>query len=179
MPPQRDARGRFLPKGSKGAGAKTELVIVERGLARLLAKLRLHARGPHVRVGVQGQEAEELHPDFGDSNVKLAAVHEFGSKDGRIPQRSFIRATVDRERDKIGGYLQRASGRVARGKNIEQELGVVGAKAVAEIRRTIDQSIGLKPLTKAGILSKQVPSTKPLLDTGQLKNSVTWKVFLR
>ena len=148
---------------------------IDRGFRRVLRALRQYQRGPNVTVGIQGTEASAPR-EFGQTNVKLAAVHEFGSRDGRIPQRSFIRATVDRERGLIHTLLQRAAHDAAATGNAARGLGVVGEKVQAKMVQTIDQSIGLKPLTRAGIRSKKKPGTKPLIDTGQLKGAISWKV---
>lgn len=177
MPRQRDERGHFVGSGGpKRGGGGVVIEDVDRGFRRMMQNLALYLRRPpFVTVGIQGREARYKR-DFGQSNVTLAAVHEFGSRDGKIPQRSFIRSTVDRERGMILRMLERAVKDAARSGDAYRGLGIVGEKVKAEMVRTIDQSIGLKPLTKAGIRSKKRPSTKPLIDTGQLKGAITWKV---
>ena len=171
MPPQRDARGRFI----KGSGGATKVKDTDRGFNRMWRTFRAHRGGPHARVGIQGTDASEPH-GFGQTNLTIAAVHEFGAKNGRPPQRSFIRATIDRERSQLTRLLRREARAMAFDGDWRRHLGIVGAKARAEMVRTIDQSIGLKPLTPAGIRSKQVPSTQPLIDTGQLKGAISWEV---
>lgn len=136
-------------------------------------EMRKHRGGPHVTVGVQGTEAAEDR-GFGMSNVKLALVHEFGSKDGRVPQRSFIRSTIDRERRLLLRMLKRAARNTATYGNVARHLGIVGEKAQAEMVRTIDQSIGLKALAQSTIDRKG--STRPLLNTSGLKRSISYKV---
>ena len=152
---------------------------IDKGYQAFVRRMKKYAKGPHVMVGVQSNDAERggQGSAFGDSNVRLAAVHEFGSRDGRIPQRSFIRASIDRERQLLERMMDRAVLAIAKDGNAAKHLGLIGERARAEMVRTIDQSIGLAPLTPAGIRSKQVPSTTPLIDTGQLKGSITWKVY--
>ena len=108
------------------------------------------------------------------SNAALAAVHEFGSKDGTIPQRSFIRSTADRERSTINRLLTAAVKGVNTPDGIRRGLGLVGEKTVAEMKRTIDRSIGIAANLPATITAKG--SSTPLIDTSVLKNSITWEV---
>ena len=126
-----------------------------------------------MRIGIQGTEASETR-EFGETNIKLALVHEFGSRDGRVPQRSFLRSSADRETRKFQRLLARAGRRAAVNGNLKRELGVVGEVGVAEVKRTINNSIGLKP--NAAITIERKGSSKPLLDTAQLRDAVTWKV---
>ncbi len=81
-------------------------------LAKALAKLK---QRPHVAVGIlQDKKIDEKF-----SIVDLALVHEYGSKDGHIPQRSFIRSTCDGKQKK---YFQLI--RTLQGKIIDGVLGI-------------------------------------------------------
>lgn len=146
---------------------------VDRGYKKLGRTLSSMARKPRVvRIGVQGAENNEPRDVFGTSNIELALVHEFGSRDGRVPQRSFIRSTVDRERQMFERLLQRAARMLAEGTDEYVALGQVGEVVKSEMVRTIDETIGLKPLAQVTIDRKG--STVPLDDTGQMKNSISW-----
>jgi len=150
-----------------------DVVDRDRGYRKFARNMQRFAKGPNVTVGVQGTQAAETRK-FGETNAAIAAIHEFGSIDGRIPQRSFIRAPMDRERALINRMLEVAVRSTARDGNARKHLGIVGARARAEMVRTIDQSIGLAPLAAATVARKR--SSRPLIDTGQLKASLTWKV---
>ena len=155
------------------AKSTSEVKDVDRGYQKFQRDAERVSREAHVSIGVQATEAAKFRA-FQLTNVTLAAVHEFGSRDGKIPQRSFLRATVDRERDMVSNMMKRATKRVANGSSLEKELGIIGEKVKAEVIRTIDQSIGIQPLKKSTETRKG--STRPLIDTGQLKASITWKV---
>lgn len=146
---------------------------IDRGFKSLVRRFRRSRDGPNVTVGIQSTAAG-LSRGVGFSNAALAAVHEFGSKDGTIPQRSFIRATVDRERGQINRLLSVAVKKVADPDGIRRGLGIVGEKVVAEMKRTINQSIDIVSLKPATIIAKG--SSTPLIDTGVLKNSITWEI---
>ncbi len=143
---------------------------IDRGFRQLVRNFVRMRRGPNVTVGIQGDEAMEQRD--GITNANLAAVHEFGSADGSIPQRSFIRGTTDRERAKINRLLERAVKAGVRG-DVRRELGKVGEVIRAAMVRTIDQSIGIKANAPATIARKG--SSVPLIDTGVLKGAISWE----
>lgn len=149
------------------------VVDIDRGYKELGKRLRRFRDGPNVTIGVQATETS-LTRAVGLTNVALAVVHEFGSKDGKIPQRSFLRGTADRERPLFERMLKIAARNITAGRNVRGELGRVGEKGVSEVKRTIDQSIGIEKNADTTIAAKG--STTPLIDTGILKNSITWKV---
>lgn len=143
----------------------------DRGLKKL--KRNLKKSGKHlVKVGIFGDKADQAHANTQKSNVEIAGFHEFGT--GKIPQRSFIRATVDAEIGKIK-QLQRVLGRkVVQGKITEEQgLGTIGIFLVAAIQKRIQGGISpeLKPAT-----IKRKGSSKQLIDTGQLVQSIAFAV---
>jgi hypothetical protein len=161
----------------------------DRGLSRILDVFRKNGgRGWDVRIGVQRGEAAETH-EGGLTNAQLAAIHEFGFPRGeqgkneapegdedrrgpRIPSRPFLRGTFDREKRNFEKMMDRAARRVADGRDVETELGVVGEHALSEVVRTIDEQIGL--LDNADSTIRRKKSSKPLIGkTGQLKQSIT------
>lgn len=151
----RDIRGRFVKD-------------VDRGWRKIASKM---ARSTAVRakVGVQAPEAE-IDRGGGLTNAGLAAIHEFGSPPSSIPERSFLRSTFD---EKQRGY-QKELDRIARagldGAALEGEMTLLGeqyrADAIDKIRSGIPP-----PLAPATIARKGGEAT-PLIDTGQLVNSI-------
>lgn len=130
-----------------------------------------------VTVGVQGEQAEEDHD--GISNVRLAGVHEFGAEietrfgTVKIPERSFIRATVDAN-DGYKDLIRKLATRVASMKiGLPEALGILGEKVVSDMRTRIER--GIPPPNAASTIARK-GSSKPLIDTGQLKNSITYVV---
>lgn len=148
-------------------------------LARLgeLPKLRL-------TVGVHG--ADKRRDPVGDStsigNVGIAAVHEFGAPSVGVPQRSFIRSTIDRQKSAILDEMDGVVDRVAQGADARAEVQGLGLQIVEEIRETIRSGIA-PPLAEstAGRRTRPAPGAgakeyagkqTPLIDTGQLIQSV-------
>lgn len=117
-----------------------------------------------VVVGVLGSA--------GESEVTIAAIHEFGSQDGHIPQRSFLRSTIDDRRGEIFDSLELQL------KKVKPEIaaGRVGMQAVSMVRERIRDRISpaLKPAT-----IKRKGSDVPLIDSGRLLQSITSEVRVR
>jgi hypothetical protein len=122
--------------------------------------------GAHTRVGVQEGEIREDGKDL----VIVAAVNEFGAPKANIPERSFIRSTVDEERPAVNrikeGIVRKATtGHVS----IRQELALLGEFAQSKIQRKI---IDLKIPGNADSTKKKKGSDNPLVDQGQLHQSI-------
>lgn len=150
------------------------------GWSRLMEIVRLPQ--PHVAVGIQGADATKTIKDENGEilQVVLAGVHEFGREDGSIPERSYIRATVDAKREEYRTLQKRMIGLVVSGKlKPERALKLLGEKVVSDMRRTMDA--GLKPDLAESTKRRRLQGDgsgvfKPLVDTGQLKNSITYAV---
>lgn len=132
-----------------------------------------------VRVGVlsdspkrdrDGEDGKE-----GDlSLMEVAAVHEFGAPSAGIPQRSFIRATVDTESATIARLEETLAAQCINGEITEDAaLSLLGAKVAAMMQNRIASNIPppLKPETVA-----RKGSSVALVDTGQLKSAITYEV---
>ena len=102
----------------------------------------------------------------------IAAVHEFGAPNRGIPERSFLRSGIDENRTKLADIQTRQAQLVADGKRtVKDALGVIGEAAVAFVRRKITTG-PFKELSKITIANRKRPSTKPLIDSGSLRQSV-------
>jgi hypothetical protein len=147
----------------------------DRGWKRIEAEMRAMKKGAGVTVGIQGNEANETHGKGSDyTNAQIGTVHEFGSIDGTIPERSFIRSTMDAQSKPIAQLAARLMAGVIVGKMTRRKgLGILGQHVLGEIRKTIRAGID-PPLQQATIDRKG--SSKPLIDTGQLVGSLTYKV---
>ena len=141
----------------------------QKRIEKLLKKM---AKAPHVAVGIlQDKPVSDCF-----SMLDLATVHEFGSKDGRIPQRSFIRTTCDAGQQKYVKLMAKLQGMYIDGKiALKQVLSMLGCIVEKDIVQTINR--GLEPALKpATIKRRRKKSSKPLIDTGRLKGSVTHDV---
>lgn len=154
--------------------------VTDNGASKMLAELRALG-GKTVRVGILDEAPKRASPGKGKGKkasratlLEVAAVHEFGAPAAGIPSRSFIRATVDMKRAEIDATKEKLAAQVAEGKITAQvALERLGAFVQGLVQARIAEGIGpaLKPETVA-----RKKSSKPLISTGQLRSSVTWKV---
>lgn len=160
------------------------------GARELLARVRELAAGRTVRVGVLADKPKEAergkHSKKGrirdkvarraaarPSLLEVAIIHEFGG--GRVPARSFIRATMDEKRTEIMALQVSLAREVLKGTMTpEQALNALGAKVAAWCQARI--VAGIAPPLAASTLRRKKRKTTPLILTGQLKSSITWAV---
>ena len=133
-------------------------------------RLRQLQKSPHVAVGIL--QNEPVANSF--SIVDLATVHEFGSADGRIPQRSFFRSTLQSQKQKHLRLITQLQKLYIVGKlSLKQALTQLGEAVRGDIVETI--SHGVDPKLEASTV-KRKKSSQPLIDTGRLKGSITHQV---
>ena len=108
----------------------------------------------------------------------VASFHEFGGANNRPPQRAFFRPTMDANRDEYNALLGRLlDGALAFKLTLKQALGLLGQRVQGDVKKAItDGSPDWPPLAQSTIDRKG--STKPLIDTGNLRQSITYKVEL-
>ena len=139
----------------------------DKGLKKLLRKWRLK-KSPKVKVGVLGGDRKNDQIN----NVQLAIIHEFGTD--KIPKRSFIRDSVDQNKDKIQKVISREAKAIADEKyNTSVAMERLGLYIVGVIKKRI--STGIPPALEENTI-KRKGSSIPLIDTGQLRNSITHEV---
>lgn len=137
---------------------------------KLEKRLRKMQKSPHVAVGILQDELIKS----GFTMVDLATVHEYGSKDRRICKRSFIRKTCDARRKRYTQFIAKLQDRYIAGKiTLVQALTQLGEIVSKDMVATINR--GIRPHLKPSTI-KRKKSTKPLIDTGRLKGSITHQV---
>lgn len=125
-----------------------------------------------ILVGIFEREGSIPHGDDAFTVLDVAAVHEFGSE--HVPQRSFLRAWFDENQDRAREALRRLMVQALEGKMTpEQCVEKFGLWVQGEIQKRIAQGIP-PPLAESTI--EQKGSSVPLVDKGQLRSSVTFKV---
>jgi hypothetical protein len=138
-------------------------------LTRRFAELAGHS----VMVGIpEGKNGRTDEDEIGSAGI--LAVHEFGAPEQGIPERSVVRKSIH---DNLGKYRklnEQNLRKVVRGEmSVAQALGILGAVASGDVQLTI-RTADLAPLKPETIRRKG--SSKPLIDTGQVIQSVTFEV---
>lgn len=157
---------------------KSEIIDRDLGFTDLLDAFDEMEEGVVVEVGVPADKGAFVYRAEGGVGgaplILVASANEFGTSDGRVPERSFLRSTVDEERDRFTEILTRGIGQVIDGKKTPQEvLDKLGLDAVARVQRKIDN---LKEPPNAASTIRKKKSSNPLVDTGQLKQSIIHRV---
>ncbi len=159
---------------------------VDKGWAKIVKMARqIKQRKNYAKAGVLGNDgAVEVkgkpptpgRSGEGVSNIELAAIHEFGAPGAGIPERSFIRSSFEAHRPEYIALLAKLLPKVIENKmQLNQALGLVGARMAADMKNGITTGAGIPPpLEDATVAAKG--SSRPLVDTGQLVNSITWAV---
>lgn len=135
------------------------------------------ANGHRVRVGVLASKGGSApHDDDSEiSLIELAAIHEFGSPAANIPERSYIRATMNGN-EVIKSAIVRLSRALIAGRvDYVKALTILGEIVVAEIRKRITLGEGVPPPLKEATIARK-GSSRPLVDTGRLVNAITYEV---
>jgi hypothetical protein len=133
-----------------------------------LGKLRL-------RVGILGPGATQLEEGSSLTLAALGAIHEFGAPEAGIPERSFFRSTMaNRAADLKALWASELRLVIGRQKTPRQAMEEVGQQIVAWIKATIRAGIE-PPLWEETVRRKG--SSKPLIDDGQLINSIVYEVI--
>jgi len=138
------------------------------------------------------------------TNAQLGYIHDNGAPEARIPQREFMRPGIEAVQDDIANLLGKTAQATLRGGGlaaVNAGLTQVGFKAANSIKRTINAGVP-PPLSERTLRERlkkgrkngggarkgaaqeldrrwdgQLPSVefaKPLVDTGQMRNAVTF-----
>lgn len=138
---------------------------------KFLDRLKAALTGKRERVVNVGFPASAKEPD-GTSTAFIAAVHEFGSE--HVPERSFMRTSLEANRNKRKTLNAQNLKKVLNGgMSVDTALGQLGLMASSDIKEQIKNG-SFAPLKEATIKCKG--SSKPLIDTGQMRQSVTYEL---
>lgn len=169
------------------AAALTSRVIVkDMGWERIRKEL-LSADRSFVKVGYPGEDSK---PHFqptekgrspssvptGMTMAQLAMLHEHGSSANGLPPRPFMKQTADANMDKAKELSRRLYRSMTQGRiSVYQGLGRLGEWYVGQTKRMLRDG-NFSPLKASTVARKR--SSRPLIDTGQLRNSVVSRVIM-
>lgn len=143
------------------------------GLAKIKKEL---SKGYYAKVGILGDDAVRTD-ESGISNPELGMIQEFGSLTNNIPPRSFLRMPIELKRREIAKFLtSKSSRKLIETMQIEKLFARLGVFAEGIVQGAFatggyGQWPSLKPATV-----KRKGSAAPLIDTGQLRQSISSEV---
>ena len=126
-----------------------------------------------TRVGILGSEASKQHAKSKKTNAEIGAIHELGLVAG-IPQRSFLKMPLETKLyDKISAEKDKFYEALKNGK-IKKWFEAVGFWCEEIIHNAFESSgFGFWEANAESTLKRKAPETKPLIDTRQLRDSIT------
>lgn len=139
-----------------------------------------------VLVGVPSDDNERkpedgVTPPIG--NAALAYIHEHGAPEANIPARPFLSPGLKDVKDYVAEQYKKAAQDAMEGRpdQINRRLHAMGLKAQVAVRRRIVEGpfVPLSERTIAARKARGVTRTSPLIDTGQLRNAVTYVIRKR
>jgi hypothetical protein len=145
----------------------------DRGFNRIAQAIR-GLRPTTLRVGVLEPEGGAEADADGATLAGIAAINEYGSADGHVPERSFLRSTFDAHQTEYGRELAQVIEDAAlSGADPEQGLARLGLRIVGDVQEAIASGVG--PANAPSTVARK-GSSKPLIDTGRLRQSIRSEV---
>jgi len=122
-----------------------------------------------------GIHATEDGPHEGTTTAMVGAFHEFGLG---VPQRAWLSTAIDDHRDQIVGMASKLEDAVTLGKiSPERALRQLAQFVEDKVKGKIHWGDGSWPALSEATIAKK-GSSKPLVDTGQLLQSIRGKVHM-
>ena len=153
---------------------------VEKAVRKILATATRGVKIGIVKNPADGSfSADDIHtPEKSDATIgKIGAVHEFGTDDGTIPQRSYLRSTFEDQKENTKKNL------FVEIKKQGKKTGVVDSnKVLVPVAKFLVRKIKDKfksndwPPLKDPTRGGKTTDGKPLLDTFTLWNSISYEV---
>ena len=166
-------------------------------VAKILASVQ-ELVGKQVMVGIPVTKAEREEGNTEPlNNAQLGYIHEYGAPASNIPARPFLNPGIVRTQQSINNHLKKAAEAAMDGnlEKVDVELNATGLIAQAGARYEISSGEfaplsmetiktqarrgrkgGQKFLEQIQIGPPESGLLKPLIDTGQLRNSITYVI---
>lgn len=158
--------------------SRTGLEILHDGLPDLLRRLAAVA-AQDVLVGVPSDGAPR-NESGAPSNAEIGYQNEFGSPAQNIPARPHLYPGIEKCQARTTKHLAKAARAAAEGRlsQVATALHAAGLIAQASVRNEITSG-AFTPLSARTLAERQArgrTGKKPLIDTGQYRNSITYVV---
>lgn len=155
--------------------AKSRVTQRDRGARALVKAVRDASAG--LKVGLVGDAAfAAAHDAPGLTVAQLGEIHEYGIG---VPERSFVRATIDAQTPQLFAMIREGTTAIAKGRATPAiVLNRVGAHIAGLIQAAMSE--GIPPALSAAYLARKLrkyPGAEtPLIASGQMRQAVTWKL---
>lgn len=141
----------------------------DHGYADLVRRMHALAKGARVSAGIHAQDGNHSHGGA-LTVLDVATFHEFGTS--RVPMRSFVRGWMTiHEKDVHALYLDQLRLYLTGKATPAQVLNRIGLYMSGGMKQRISARI---PPPLAAVTIRKKGSSVPLVDTGQLRASITY-----
>jgi len=134
-------------------------------------------KNSRVLVGIP---QEENHRDDGQmTNSSIGYIQEKGSPVNNIPPRPFLVPGVEKVKEQALKLLADGARDALNEDDIKKSLTKVGILASSSVKKTLQAGEGFEALAESTLAQRRAKGfkgTKPLIRTGQLRNSITFVV---
>lgn len=152
--------------------SKVSTKEMDKGYKKFTEQVERMKEEPFIKVGILAEEADKVKTK--DINLAgIAAVNEFGTTDGRVPARSFIRSTMDEKKQYFVNLTKRALTQILFGADIVKSMNIIGLGISKEIQKKITD---IRTPPNAPSTVRRKGSSNPLIDTGRMRASIRHKV---
>jgi len=147
----------------------------------------LHKQLKDVKIKVGLPKGTPANKD-GVSLIEIGAVQEFGSPAKNIPERSFIRIPLDNAKADYFKFIKKQGINILNGKqstaDATEKLGVWGQTVIKKSFTNNNWAPNSEVTINGGWINsggkavyvKGKGSSRPLIDSGQLRQAITWEV---
>lgn len=148
--------------------SKSKIVDKDTGFDAFFNRLDV-VDGTVIKVGIQAKQGAQIR-SAGRTVADIGNIHEFGAPRANIPERSFLRATMDENIQKHEALLEKSIEDIINGRNIDAALLQVAQSIRNDVIEKIDSNIPpeLKEATK-----KRKGDDLALVDTGIMRNAIS------
>jgi hypothetical protein len=155
------------------------LTVKRDAMAKLMKSL--HAlTGRDVLVGVPTTRADRKEKGEPVNNAEIGYWQEFGAPAANIPARPHLIPGVEAAADDINKQFRAAAVAALRGEahEVDRRMNAAGLLAQNSVRRLIGDGLvpELAARTLAARRARGRTGEKPLIDTGQYRNSITYVI---
>ncbi len=149
--------------------AKSKVIDKDLGYAKWLKQMKEISDKPFTKIGILGKGESD---EEGVTVLEYGSYNEFGTKD--IPERSYIRSTIDERKRRIFGKAFNLQESIFLGKmSIEKALGIMGTLIKGNI---VQKIVDLRSPANADSTLRAKGSSNPLIDSGRLRQSIDYEV---
>lgn len=150
------------------SGITMDVIDRDLGFSEIITHLKKLA-DKEIKVGIQGDESGEY--ENGVSVIDVAIFNEYGTD--KIPARPFIRQCFQLHSKEAFERLEKVVGFIGQGGDVDVALGNIGQWYEQRMKRVLTTY----PWEKNSVATiRKKGSSKPLIDTRQLRDSIRYKV---